>query len=293
MRRFALTFALLLSCAATARAQTVLCESFAGAYRECRVASSGVVQLVSEVSEMACHEGTTWGTLSPGVVWVRRGCRAMFTIYKPKGTAAAPDKLIRCESSGGREVCPADLTNGLTFEKQLSRSACVEGETWGFDAERELIWVDRGCRAEFLVHGKPRAVAHALTCESEGEARKSCPAATEFGVALVRQMSATECAQGRTWGFDASGVWVSGGCRAQFALGGYRLPPNAVPSSATRLRCESADGERKVCSANAAHGVGLVRQLGATTCVLNGNWGYDANGIWVADGCRAEFAVAR
>ena len=298
MRRSVIFVVLLVSFAATATAQTMMCESIGVAYRECRVGSFGVVQLVMQLSDAPCVEGTTWGTLSPGVVWVERGCRGMFKIRKQEGApdeAAAPrnDKKVKCESNGGREVCQADVTNGVTLEKQLSRNACVEGKSWGFDRERGIVWVDEGCRAEFLVHGKPRATARALTCASEGDARATCAADTEYGVALARQISEAACTLGRTWGFDASGVWVSGGCAAQFALGGYRLPPNAVPSSATRVRCESEDGKRNVCNANAARGVGLVRQLGTTTCVLNGNWGYDANGIWVTDGCRAEFAVAR
>jgi len=32
---------------------------------------------------------------------------------------------------------------------QRSGSACVQGRTWGFN--RNSIWVDRGCRADFEV----------------------------------------------------------------------------------------------------------------------------------------------
>ncbi|MEA2465408.1 MAG: hypothetical protein QOJ98_3155, partial [Acidobacteriota bacterium] len=34
-------------------------------------------------------------------------------------------------------------------------------------------------------------------------------------------------------------------------------------------------------------------QTGSVNCVLNRNWGYGPDGIWVDGGCRAEFAVAR
>jgi len=59
------------------------------------------------------------------------------------------------------------------------------------------------------------------------------------------------------------------------------------------MSCESLDGGRKVCPVDTSRGVGLIRQVSGADCVLNQTWGYDRNGIWVTNGCRAEFAVAR
>jgi hypothetical protein len=39
------------------------------------------------------------------------------------------------------------------------------------------------------------------------------------GVTLSRQLSDSGCVQGKTWGYDANGIWVSNGCRAEFTLG--------------------------------------------------------------------------
>jgi hypothetical protein len=33
--------------------------------------------------------------------------------------------------------------------RQISGSPCRQDETWGYD--RRGIWVDRGCRAEFVI----------------------------------------------------------------------------------------------------------------------------------------------
>lgn len=55
--------------------------------------------------------------------------------------------------------------------------------------------------------------------------------------------------------------------------------------------CGANPGERQHCAANTSGGVTLTRLLGPVACTLGENWGYDATGIWVADGCRAEFAV--
>ena len=35
-------------------------------------------------------------------------------------------------------------------------------------------------------------------------------------VQLVRQLSSAACIEGRTWGQDARGVWVTDGCRGEF-----------------------------------------------------------------------------
>ena len=58
-----------------------------------------------------------------------------------------------------------------------------------------------------------------ITCESRGHDRAYCSADTRGGVRLVRQLSETRCVSGRTWGADRGGIWVTSGCRAQFAVG--------------------------------------------------------------------------
>ena len=55
------------------------------------------------------------------------------------------------------------------------------------------------------------------------------------------------------------------------------------------IRCESNDGRTRECAANTRAGVQLVRQLSRAACIQGRSWGYGRNGIWVSDGCRAEF----
>jgi hypothetical protein len=366
MRRLLVMCAVLLSCASSLKAQTALCESFGKAYRECRIASSGTVQLVMEISERLCFESLTWGTSTPGTVWVKNNCRATFTVTNTGIQPLRGRNLLVCESTkGNREICTADASSGVLLTRQLSKAPCVQGESWGADPERDLIWVDygcraefllgrtnevevappyldsvvvcesedgrrrnctadttagvqivrqlsdkacgfghewgydgkgiwvtKGCRAEFVVRGKPKPLMRAIVCASENDARKQCPAETQFGVALMRQISERECILGKSWGFDETGVWVADGCHGQFALGGYRLTPEAMPLTASKITCESLDGGHKHCPVDTSHGVGLIRQISDSDCVLNRTWAYDRNGIWVTNGCRAEFAVA-
>ena len=59
-----------------------------------------------------------------------------------------------------------------------------------------------------------------------------------------------------------------------------------------RLTCASEPGERQHCPGNTAAGVLLARSLGEAPCLLGKSWGYDDSGVWVSDGCVAEFILA-
>src|SRR4030095_3856624 len=57
---------------------------------------------------------------------------------------------IYCASDDGRRRTYLVNTGGVVrLVNQRSGSACVEGRTWGFN--RNSVWVDRGCRADFEV----------------------------------------------------------------------------------------------------------------------------------------------
>ena len=88
-------------------------------------------------------------------------------------------------------------------------------------------------------------------------------------------------------------MWVSDGCRGEFAArrGGYGGGWNdsGYGYGGQVFRCESNDGRTRECAANTRAGVQLVRQLSRAACIQGRSWGYGRNGIWVSDGCRAEF----
>jgi hypothetical protein len=131
-----------------------------------------------------------------------------------------------------------------------------------------------------------------VRCESQDGRSRHCPADVRGGVALSRQLSRTDCLQGRNWGYDAGGIWVNGGCRADFVVGGYG-DGGPYPGSGygqRTLRCESVDGREKHCAAS-LRGAGLQKQVSRTPCIQGRNWRWDASGIWVKDGCRADFAI--
>lgn len=64
-----------------------------------------------------------------------------------------------------------------------------------------------------------------ITCESHKDHRNYCEADTRGGVTLVRKLGHADCVLGRTWGYDAQGIWVEGGCRAEFQVNPYSGVP--------------------------------------------------------------------
>ena len=119
-----------------------------------------------------------------------------------------------------------------------------------------------------------------LACGAGDGKRSTCPADTSAGVVLVDQKGEATCVLGRTWGFDATGVWVADGCRGTFAFTDDRptLTCTATP-----------DGGRVDCAAETDDGVAIVSESPA--CVLGKTWGYGDEGVWVADGCSASFVL--
>ncbi len=207
--------------------------------------------------------------------------------------------IIRCESNDGRT---RECTTGggrVVLERQISSSACIEGRSWGYS--RNGIWVSQGCRADFRVVGDYRGDNYGgnhgpdrygndqqVRCESNDGRNRTCPMDTRGGVRLIRQISRTACIEGRTWGINRVGVWVTDGCRADFRAGGNNYGNNYGIGGRV-FRCESHDGRTRECAANTRAGVQLVRQLSDAACVQGRSWGYSRNGIWVSNGCRAEF----
>ncbi|HVQ30748.1 MAG TPA: DUF3011 domain-containing protein [Vicinamibacteria bacterium] len=75
---------------------------------------------------------------------------------------------------------------------------------------------------------------------------------------------------------------------AQDASSGVASVAKPVP---VRVSCSSKPGERQECPANTKNGVVLAHSSGESPCLLGKSWGYDDKGVWVSDGCSAEFVV--
>ena len=140
-----------------------------------------------------------------------------------------------------------------------------------------------------------------VSCSSDDGHRRECPADLRgYTVRDVDQSSRTECVVGRNWGYTNRGIWVDDGCRATFKFDktrggdhprawGYRDPSSSA-SDEQRVKCESRDGRRNVCDVNLrGYRIADVREVSKADCDIGRNFGYDDRGVWVDDGCRAEF----
>ena len=58
-----------------------------------------------------------------------------------------------------------------------------------------------------------------FTCSSNDGQLHSCRVDTDAPIQFVRQRSDAQCVAGQTYGIDRGGVWVTNGCRADFAVG--------------------------------------------------------------------------
>ncbi|MBZ0088239.1 MAG: DUF3011 domain-containing protein [Thermomonas sp.] len=202
------------------------------------------------------------------------------------------DNVIRCESIDGRSnQC---YTGGGRAEllRQVSNSPCIEGRSWG--QRNDSIWVAQGCRADFRISGRRGygdygGYGGVVRCESHDGRYNRCAVPGRGRPELVRQISNSPCVEGRTWGADRDSVWVNNGCRGEFA---NRYTGGGWGNSGyggREFRCESINGRTQECAANVRAGVQLIRQLSNAPCIQGRSWGYGRIGVWVSQGCRAEF----
>lgn len=204
---------------------------------------------------------------------------------------AQSQQVVTCESVDGHtRFCPADTRGGAYVKTQLSRAACREGQTWGYDARG--IWTANGCRATFALGTYSSPTSN--TASNNAAAAVAAVAILAAGAAAVHREHEREQRQRDDY-HEYSGYGYDG-------YPAYREPPPTYPprypdayrSAYVPVRCESIDGRTQVCPADVRRGrAEVTRQLSRSACRFGENWGYDARAIWVSRGCRAEFVVIR
>ena len=140
--------------------------------------------------------------------------------------------------------------------------------------------------ASALPQYQGQSQTQSITCSSDDMRRHTCEIDARGGAQLVRQISGSPCIFGRTWGYDSRGIWVDRGCRAEFQVGSVNW--NGWDSGYT-VYCASDDGGRHFCPTSTTSGVRLTRQRSQSECIFGRTWGYTRRGIWVDQGCRADF----
>ena len=284
---------------------TVRCESINNRQQACDTGWRDAV-IVRQLSSTRCVEGQNWGSRD-GRVWVSNGCRAEFGPgrggWNNGGNGnwnGGNNGSIRCESNDNRQRVCNTSWRSATLVRQLSNTPCIEGRNWG--SSNGSIWVSGGCRAEFAEGrgggwgnnggGNWNGDGQTLRCESNDNRQRVCR--TEWRSAtLVRQLSKSQCIEGRSWGSSNGAVWVSDGCRAEFAEGrGGRGNRHWNGGNDYSIECSSNDNRPRTCAWERRQGRPvLIQQLSNTQCVEGRNWGYNGNSLWVNGGCRARFGT--
>lgn len=150
------------------------------------------------------------------------------------------------------------------------------------------------------------ASSRVVSCNSDRYRDRFCRVDTRGGVRLLRQVSDSRgpCIEGRSWGYDRRGIWVTAGCRAEFEVGnayagrpgrpGYGRPGYGHPDQGARIvRCESIRNREYFCPVPGGRisAVDIHRRLSSADCTYREGWGFTPRGIWVDRGCRADFIV--
>lgn len=135
----------------------------------------------------------------------------------------AEKHTIKCSSYHFRpKQCHlSNYVDGVFVARQLSKSRCVEGETF-FVGVKSVI-VIKGCRAVFgyYISSEPVGTLYSLkTCSSLSFQPQYCPFDGYIDDLLVaEQLSKSICVLGKSFFNKDDGILVTDGCRAVFVVG--------------------------------------------------------------------------
>jgi len=211
--------------------------------------------------------------------------------WRPQSGWVAREVVCTSDSNKYRE-CTAPFRGRARVTQQISKSACIEGQSWG--QKSGVIWVNRGCRARFGMipgsYGGNSGDNRMIVCQSNQNRYRECDIGSNRRVVLVNRLeNSATCTEGRSWGQRDGKVWVNHGCRAQFRTenrgNGGNWNDNYV------VTCSSTNNAQVRCNWDSRFGrPRLQQQLSESSCVEGRSWGYDnRDSLWVSNGCRAKF----
>lgn len=273
------------------------------------------IRLIELKSNTACIEGENFG-FSGNSIWVDKGCAAKFEVTL-RGQSRSIDSdrrgdtrdrtrtevtTVRCSSDKfGRTDCRINGTvRSVTVQRQRSQARCQEGVSFGYRGN--IVWVDKGCDADFEVRFLPRSEDRSrtvrFTCKSDKFGLGVCyTPGPILDLRLVQRKSRAACTNNKSYGFRNDALWVKDGCEADFEVT-YRPETNSEwrPSNSTArsqfLVCKSDQYRRETCRVEGViSDVRLRNTRSRAACRANSSYGFNLDEIWVKDGCEGEFEV--
>jgi hypothetical protein len=187
--------------------------------------------------------------------------------------------VLTCSSDDwGRHYCAADTRAGVSLQRQRSGSPCTQGKTWGFD--QQGVWVDRGCRADFLVNANQSEVDRTRGRDHDGGDKDDHDRDKDRDRNLEQDRDRERYVdQDR----DRD--------RNQDNHDGDAGRDDRRAPESMQLSCSSDDWGRHYCESDIQGKATMVRQRSGSPCREGYSWGYDRRGIWVDHGCRADFQL--
>lgn len=183
---------------------------------------------------------------------------AMFLVPAP--VQAQRDSTVRCESINGKfNRCPMPWRDAVLV-RQESKGACIRGQSWGTD--RQGLWVDRGCRGIFSA---TRTSQPGYGNGHGGGMRPSTPSHSRPTPSRPSHSQPSRPHNSNNWNRSIS------------------------------LECGSHKQQYRMCQVDVGPrgSVRMVRQVSSSSCVRGRTWGWNRAGVWVDQGCRAQFVVDR
>ena len=173
------------------------------------------------------------------------------------------------------------------MSRQLSSQGCWQNDTWGFDRNR--IWVNRGCRAEFRIGGNQSSSSGV----SDGA---KVAGALVLGIIAAAVMANSNHHDDNRYNNNNSydnaynnNPYDNNSYDNNY---GYNNDYYGNRGQAREVRCESKNGRYTRCgTVNRRSQVEIRRQLSNAACIYGRSWGVDRNQLWVDDGCRADFVM--
>jgi hypothetical protein len=236
-----------------------------------------------------------------------------------EGVGAVETRVVdlRCESRNhGRNICVAGgSVTAIRLKRQRSAAACERGDSFGF--HEDFVWVDKGCQADFEVTYRFRADSGGpvvgapppfkevervdFTCKSDNYRRNVCYVPGRMiDARLKRTRSRAPCVLSDSFGYQDDLVWVDKGCEGEFEVT-FRVDPLVFKPDwnysgrgprTKRVTCGSKNYRLTECGVGGViTGLTLRRTKSRAPCEEGATYGFNLEGVWVTQGCEAEFEV--
>ncbi|RLE28806.1 MAG: hypothetical protein DRJ61_15740 [Acidobacteria bacterium] len=203
-------------------------------------------------------------------------------------------EVVSCDSKGhDHHYCHVDTYGGVTLVHQRSHSGCWKGDTWGYDSHG--IWVSNGCRADFQLGSQrvdwSESMGHHYSSHDNYGGWDNDRDRDQWVDQQVDNAVGNRHKSHHDDAAVAVGAVLAAGIIA--AVASDHDDHDRHQTHQDLVTCESKGGDHHYCSVGYFHKAELKRQLSRSQCSYNRTWGYDSHGIWVSQGCRAEFWIDR